>query len=41
MATVVTPNLPEAELLLDGADPQAWAEQIGVAVLIPSNAMAK
>jgi hydroxymethylpyrimidine/phosphomethylpyrimidine kinase len=33
-ATVVTPNLPEADLLLDGADPQAWAEQIGVAVLI-------
>jgi len=33
-ATVVTPNLPEAELLFDGAEPQAWADQIGVAVLL-------
>lgn len=34
LATVVTPNLPEATLLLDGAEPQDFVEQHGVALLL-------
>lgn len=34
LATLLTPNLPEAKLLLDGAEPQAFVEQAGVALLL-------
>jgi hydroxymethylpyrimidine/phosphomethylpyrimidine kinase len=34
LATLLTPNLPEAKLLLDGAEPQAFVEQFGVALLL-------
>ncbi len=33
-ATVVTPNLPEAEVLLQGEAPGAWARRTGVALLL-------
>ena len=33
-ATVITPNLPEAQLLLGGEAPAAWAARTGVAVLL-------
>ena len=33
LATLVTPNLPEAKLLLQGAEPQDFVEKTGVALL--------
>ena len=33
-ARVVTPNLPEAEILLSGVAPQVWVDRTGVAVLL-------
>jgi hydroxymethylpyrimidine/phosphomethylpyrimidine kinase len=33
LATLVTPNLPEAKLLLQGAEPQHFVEKTGVALL--------
>ncbi len=34
LATLVTPNLPEAEVLLLGEDPGAWARRTGKALLL-------
>ncbi|NOY28423.1 MAG: bifunctional hydroxymethylpyrimidine kinase/phosphomethylpyrimidine kinase [Oligoflexia bacterium] len=34
LATVITPNLPEATVLLGGQEPAAWASSSGVAVLL-------
>lgn len=34
LATLVTPNLPEAEVLLDGEAPEAWAARTGKALLL-------
>ena len=34
LATVVTPNLPEAELVLAGASPATFAQRTGVAILL-------
>lgn len=34
LATVVTPNLPEAEVLLDGESPEAWVRRTGKALLL-------
>lgn len=34
LATVVTPNLPEATLLLQGTEPQAFVDRVGVAMLL-------
>ncbi len=33
-ATLLTPNIPEAELLLDGADPGDWARARGIGLLL-------
>ncbi len=34
LATLVTPNLPEAKLLLQGSEPQDFVEKTGVALLL-------